>query len=1189
MAWTEEQQAAIDARGASLVISAAAGSGKTSVLVTRITEMLADASKAYPAEKNVIVTFTNDAAAEVRTRLNTALSERIGAEPENEWLSRQYTLLQSMKVSTIHSFCFDFLREHSALLPISAGFRIMDSTEETVLRNEAAKQTVSAFCEQSSQDDNIKQAMNLLYDAFCDNSDTALESMILALYHLEEDAPFGEYLLRDAAAQCSGDGMKNAAKTEISAVLDDVLMLYAKAMETVRPVGTPKQIAGISDELSQADALKAALDAEDFPLLGGLLGAMIFGKLILTSKKHPEALAAVKALRNHARELLKELKIWSVPLKYAPEDLPRHAELLQAADLLVTDFSARLRDMKQDRDAIGFSDAIAMTLSLVAKRETDGTITKTPLAEEAAAQYACIMIDEFQDADNQQDLIFRMLSHGGNAQKYGDNLFVVGDSKQCIYRFRNANPQNFYRALCESAPYRSTALTENTCIHLNRNFRSAEEVIAAVNLVFSRLMTPEVGEIQYDDTQALRQGAVFPPADRPIEFLLLDNAAIPAAEEPRAIASVVAKHLADGTPVRQKDGSLRPCMPSDFLILMRNSTRMQAYAAALTERGIPVCPIEESSYLASPEITLLLDILRAVDNPLLDVPVCAAMLSPLHSFTLDELTAVCLFRRKSAVYQSVRAIVNANEHGEPVDLPEETVRKCTAFYQFMDNMRLASAMETPEQLIRRIYDHTDFLGMMQMMPNGAQRKANLRALISYARSCEETGNGGLSGFLRLIDRLIARKVKLNGGGVPAGSDNVVSMKTIHKSKGLEAPFVILAESHTAFRSDENTSDLLFHAECGIGFRLRSHAELTYDSTLPYLTAAARINRESLSEELRLLYVALTRAKEYLILPIRFGGKTLTERLTDFAAEQTVCGYTDCLTRYGNCMRDWLLMIFMRNISCENLRRILDIPCGTDSTQPAIPVSVQLYQPEKPSESGEEDGAEPTADEAMTAALQAQCAWEYREKAAGLTAKYGVSELSKQEDFSVPLRRPRFVCERKSLTGAERGTALHTFLQYADFDAAAKNTENEINRLQALGRLSPKQAETVARSKIAGFFTSGLFRRIQAAKEIWRERKFTVRLSDLRLTGALAELSEQYAGTDGMLVGIMDLVLVEEDGLVLIDYKTDSVRSMGILLERYTTQIQLYAAALRLITEMPVKACLIYSIKLNRTVSVDAGK
>ncbi|MBE6847478.1 MAG: hypothetical protein E7503_05025 [Ruminococcus sp.] len=1185
MGWTDQQEAAILARGASLVVSAAAGSGKTSVLVERLIQLLADEMHPTPAERVVVVTFTNDAAAEVRQRLDMALSAKLEDSAGNVWLRRQQTMLQSAKISTIHSFCFDLLREHFSLLDIAPGFRIIEDAEEGGLRTDCMSAAIEQLYGAAlAGDAQAAEDRALLLGAFCDKNDQDLDRMLLSVYRDVESIPFGLTLLAQAAQQMEQGDLPQKAFGFIREELEGIIRMYRAAIHAADTLENEKLDALLSTELQYALDALCALNREDAAALADCLYHLPFSRMVTVRKKGPgidEAKAVVTTMRSTAMQHLKDLEHWALPLRFAREDLPRHGALLMAMYRLLLRFDALLWEEKCARSVVGFADAMKLTLKLLANRNEDGSLSKTPLAQQLSEQYDILMIDEFQDADNQQDLIFRMLSRNGSAERYGDNLFVVGDSKQCIYRFRAANPANFMRAMEESAAYVGPMLEQNTCIYLNRNFRSAQEVIDCVNHVFGMLMTKEVGEIRYTKEEALEMGAEYAPAERPVELLMLPTNGRQSFEE-EAVAKRIRQHLEQGTPVQQRDGSMRPCTPKDFLILLRTNTRMGRFADALTAEHIPVCAVESGGYLQSPEITLLLELLRSVDNPLLDVPMAAAMLSPMMGFTTDDLILIRLADRKGSLFGGLRKITET-----PQSYDADFVKRCSDYLAFLESMRLYSAVETPEQLIRRLYHHTDFLGMMQLAGDGAKKKANLRALLGYARQFESNRGGGLSAFLRYLDAILQRKSDLDGGGVLAGTGDVVSIKTIHKSKGLEAPFVILAHSETSFT---NRNDLAppyrYHSDLGFGFRLRDPQQYTIGQTLPYEVIAAQNHQESLSEEMRLLYVALTRAREHLILPICYG-KSVMERAASYAVmQETFGGQSNMLTGFANSMRDWLLMALIRHPSCDALRKALGIACSADTSMQPLGIGIIDGEAVLADTKQEEEAQAIGCNAELLEKMQVHCAWRYTSATAGLTAKYGVSELVKKEDFSMPLRRPAFTRNVHGLTGAERGTALHTFMEYADFSKAAADMQGEIAALEQRGKLTAQQAKAVAASDLHEFFNSPLYARIAASPQVLREQKFTVRIADLQLGESMQEIAAQYAGTPGLLIGIMDLVFAEGEGYVLVDYKTDRNVTAQILQERYSEQLRLYAAALELLTGKPVTECCLYSLSLGCAVPIE---
>ena len=1181
--WTAEQKAAIDLRGASLVVSAAAGSGKTSVLVARLITLLSDTENKVPAEQLVVVTFTNDAAAEMRRRLTKELTKAVREHPENEWLRQQQTMLQSAKISTIHSFCYALMREHFQALDIPAGFRTLEDSEENVLRAEAAKAVLEEFSRRAETEPETADAQRILLDAFCGSDDSALDDILDGMHRYIEQKPFGSDLAARAADRLESGSFAKDAAVLFRGSLDAVSELLHQVQQMILPDGTDKQKEAIALDADFAAETAKLCDADDYKRLGALLMRKLPAKINVTGL--PDADAA-RALWRHAKRIWEQkLMPWRVPFLFAEADIPRTAAILRAMQPLLDAFSDELTARKQERDAVSFADAMRMTLSLLAERTADGSIRKTPLAEQLSGQYLYVMVDEFQDADDQQDLIFRMLSRGGTQERYGSNMFVVGDSKQCIYRFRNANPQNFAAIGAECRDWQVSdgcgTLQENTRVLLNSNFRSAEPVISFVNHVFSMLMTDQVGEVRYDDTQKLIQGAVYPAGDRRTEVILLHDTKKARADEPAAVADCIRRHLMElHTPVSdsEAEGGQRPCRAGDFLILLRNKTHMAEYAEALKRHGIPVCPAEQGAWLKTPEMLLMLEILRVIDNPLLDVSAAAVMLSPVFGFTPDDLVSLRIAYRKRELYSAVRQYSKEDS----ADTEPLLQAKCRSFLTFLESMRLFSAMETPEQLIRRICQETDLLGLMQMQSADGSKKANLRMMLRYAGQFEQGRGGGLSAFLRYLEQIGAQKKPVPCGTPPTGSADAVCIKTIHGSKGLEAPFVVLARSNSLFSRQDAADVIQYHAGRGFGFRLLDPERFAKGDSLPAKAIIAQNYNEMLSEELRLLYVALTRAREHLILPLVYTD-SFCGTAAEFAAEQKYSGgQTDLLTASAGCMRDWLIMALIRNPSCEQLRRTLGVTCESDGTPP-LDIVFQTEMPAGQTDT-EHDTESVQPDTALLDTLRTQCAQKYDDRLAGLTAKYGVSELARTEEITAPLRRPQFVRESHGLSGAERGTAVHTFMQFCDFAAAAENLPQEVERLTQRGRLTQRQAQAVLHSTVGNFFTSPLYARIRKAKAVRREEKFTVRLSDLHLTGALSGIGEAYAGTDGMLTGIMDLVLEEDDGIVLVDYKTDHAPAEK-LLEEYTAQIRLYAEALRILTNQPVRECCLYSVYLNQTVPV----
>ena len=1181
--WTPEQQQAINARGASFLVSAAAGSGKTSVLVERLIRQLTDPEHPVSAARLAVVTFTNDAAAEMKSRLEQALTRCIAQDPRNTWLRQQQSMLQCAKICTIHSFCFDLIRDHCAGLDITPTFRILEETEMNMMVSQGLADTMEAwYADPARQED-----MQLLCDRFSGQTDAELEKLLSELYRCIMGLPFGlqrmeqlPALYRDGTFVQMYLGTLRQSIAACIRRLDEAIRLSAEANQE-------KLTAFLVTEQEQLTLLEKACAEEDPDRCADLFQALAFATFPRITKTctDPGKRELAKALRDDAKAILKGLQEEAPQLLlHRTEDLEAHCRLLPILQALLQQLDDRLWAEKCEKNAIGFADAEQLALSLLGTWEADGTIRQTPLAKELSEFYQIIMIDEFQDTNNKQDLIFKLISHKGSALSNGDNLFMVGDVKQAIYRFRLANPQNFIRTMQACKPYAGVDDGENACILLNRNFRSSPEVIAMVNFLFGTLMTPQVGEVAYTGAEALHQGAVFADTPRDTEIALLEEDEEGTNREAAYIARRIAEMLRQGAPVSQDGTHTRPCTPRDFCILMRNKAKGSVYAQALAEQGVAAYCEEAAAYLKAREITLLLNLLRIIDNPPQDTAMAAVLLSPMFRFDMDELTRLRLLAPKASLYAAIcRGIGETGGETAQPALTGAMYEKTRGFYTALQTFRMYAMQDTTERLIRRIYESTDFLSVMQRYSDGAKKQANLRLMLTYARNYETASGGGLSGFLHYIAQVSARGKDFQPGAAVSGSEDVVAIKTIHKSKGLEFPFVFLAESETLFNSQDDKASYQFLQEYGFGFRLQDPAAYTRYRTLPY--AAISMQRESYakSEELRLLYVALTRAKDKLFMPLRLDDTRKKQIFSFSAAIAASGGVTPAIAGSAKCMADWLWMALLTAENAAPLREACQVPAFP--LQPAVPMEIRHTGPgtEAPEQDAPAPAAYPKPDPAMVTALRMQFAAVYDDRLTGIPSKTSVSALSKDEEaITLALRRPRFMEEETALTGAEKGTALHAFLQYADFASAAQDLDAERRRLTADGHLTRRQADSLDLNRIRAFFASPLYDRIRRAEHVWRERKFLVRISDLQLPD-----QPRYTGTNAMLSGIMDLVFEEPDGLVLVDYKTDYVQGGEMLTERYQRQLLLYRRTLALLHRKSVKETVLYSFHLNRAIPLPA--
>ncbi|MBQ8960742.1 MAG: helicase-exonuclease AddAB subunit AddA [Ruminococcus sp.] len=1206
MNWTKQQEQAIEARGCSVIVSAAAGSGKTAVLTERLVQLLADPESGISADRIVVVTFTNDAAAEMKSRLDQRLRELINTDPSNQHLLKQQVLLQSARISTINAFCFDLLRDNISDQGITSGFGVLDDTDSKVLRSRAMDDFFQWYTE------NDYETLSRLYDHFCSKSEAGLIDVIQSADSFlgsvavpekwldkicqEYEKPFRESVYYKRLIQ-SVTGILKEAQRLAEADLDTVSHLFDQIREG-RPSGKlydkvlddRERVLGALGVLEEGELLSDEQAAE----LDKLIGLTSLGKEEYDQGRYE----LFKARRKELKELLTKAK---ENLLSAENDYLVSREVTGLLVKAVRKYRELIWERKCRKNALSFDDGERLVLELLSRQEGD-QILQSETAQRIAQSCDMIMIDEYQDSNNKQDLIFKLMSRNYKLSEtgqpmYGDNVFLVGDVKQCIYRFRLANPGNFIETMKSSVPYDEEGDYPNRSIVLNQNFRSSPEVIDFVNYVFSNVMSEEVGEIAYTDQEKLYFGAepYFPPDKSRLthfSFIIDDPGSeekIPAGTEARAVAQQIAQMIRSGAEVIDKKGGRRPCRPSDFCVLVRKNEQSRMYAEALLAEGVAAEGSEEKGYLKSREITVLIDLLRVISNPLQDVPLAAVMTSPMFMFTIGDLALLRSLDRRSSLY----SVVTMAAKGELSGLSDSFLPgKCRALLAQIDRFRLDSVTMTIGELIRSIYDATDFISVMQLSGNGEKKRANLRALIQYARSFEEStafeGSGGLSSFLRHIDRIM-KTGDYAQGKIAQASGDYVSVQTLHGSKGLEYPFVFIAECTTGFKYDSNA--IMCSDDGRVGYTLYDKKTVQKFHTFQQLMLIEERKNSSRSEEMRLLYVGLTRARQQLFISVKCG-EPERKRLSSIIRECRINGDDPRDTvRRADCFSDWLWSCLILHSEFPAIAEALGVD-GGEFGYPEPKESRELFTwqtlyPEETSAVEEaSDIPEALPDEKITQRLREIIAAPYDKELSETPARLSVTQLShrrsKQTPFDLRLERPRFITGSQKLTGSERGTAIHTFFQYCDFPAAMADPGAEIERIGELGYLSGPEEESIDRDKVSAFFRSGLYGRISSAKRVWREKKFMAAVAELPIEDPSLD---KLRRSDGMIKGIIDLMFEEEDGIFIVDYKSDRGVSEEKLRERYTMQLRLYKAAVELTTGKKVIGASLYSFELEKEIPV----
>ena len=1200
--WTPAQRAAIEDRGGALLVSAAAGSGKTAVLTERAVRLITDPEHPVDADRLLIVTFTNAAAAELRARIGQALLRLSVQQPHNTALRRQRMLLQRAPICTIDAFCLDLLHKHFQALDIPPDFAPADPGSVEVLRASALAETL----ENAYRDPDFCAFADLYGKG---RTDQAAGNTILHVYDFlralpDYDRRMDEYLapwqqengfgstcwhdLLLAEAACCAGAARELLTAALADCREDFALAQAQAEEKGKTAASKaKAAAGVNDKFAEPLSRlenAAALLGEVERLAAAGEWTPLYDKLtpyVLGMEEMPgfkgmkkrltgDHKAAVRTRTDEAAKLFEQItELISCSEEEAEADRREALPRLRALFAAVRDFDARFSAKKKERKLLEFSDFEHQALRLL--RTPEGK--PTPLCQSIRQNYAAVMVDEYQDTNALQDAIYRCL-----ASPAGDDLFLVGDLKQSIYRFRQADPSIFRTKLDVWAPLPGGTARprpaegtpgSDALLALDANFRSAPQVVAGINFIFEQLMTPRLGDTAYGDGQRLVCGAPGEYAGSVEAHFLPDDTA-------ETDAAWIAQHIEElvqnGTPVR--DGSsTRPVQYEDCCILLAARGDFLAYEEALTARGIPVYADARENLMTAPHIRPLISLLKVIDNPAQDIYLAAAMLGPMFGFTDDDLVRLraCSEEAQKKQQKPGTKHTRMSLYGavlQVVQSEDETpfTQKVKAFYARLTELRRMARSVPAEQLLEEIFVSTGYLAALGVLENGARRREDARR---FAAFCAESGTNGISALVRAIDAA-AQAGSTGQDAVPGGArPGCVTIMTIHRSKGLQFPVVFVGDTARHFNLSDTYQPVLLHREYGAGLRLRPEQGDLY-KTAAYTALANAHAQETRSEQMRLLYVALTRAQDMLILTIPLG-MTKTGNPFARAAAFLAAGAGETLNRQANSFADWLRAALLVHPFGGPLRRLAgDLELPFVFTKSEITVSVQEAGPE-PEASGQEpeQPAAAPADPALVAGLQEGFAWRYpAAELAAVPAKVSVTSIVHKAEQTT-LERPAFL-SKDGLTAAEMGTALHAFLEHADFSAlaAAKDAgglEKAIlaERQRQVDRqlVAPEIAEKLDVSRIRRFVEGEAFAKICAADEVLRELAFITALPAEAVLAAQGTEGVRAEGEQVLVQGIADLVLVYPDHLELLDYKTDRRKTEADFLRAYRAQLNLYALAI----------------------------
>ena len=1165
--WTESQQDAISARRGTVLVAAAAGSGKTAVLVQRALERLTDPAHPVPADRLLIVTFTKAAAQEMRGRLEKRLLELLRKNPGDPLLRRQSLLLSQTHIGTVDSFCAEMLREFFHLLDLSPDFKIVSEKQQEELISSALNEALTAAFEQGTVGD--------LADAFTgERDDRRLMEMILTLYNFMQSHPFPEQWLREKAdLYFRGDGSP----------WEEVILQYARetAAYCERLCASGLEEAKNGGEVGAAFAGAMEKDLQLFRQLSELAGQKAWDEIIqffqtlsfkargkLKGFEEDLLFLRLDALREESKDTVKELaKYFDRSREQCAEELRTAGPLIQSLMELTLDFSRRYEEKKKEKNFLDYSDLEHFAIRLFLTPEGDRTET----AREVGDRFDEIMIDEYQDINEVQDSLFRAVS------KNSENLFMVGDVKQSIYGFRQAMPEIFLRCRRSYQKYDREKDSYPAYLVLDRNFRSRREVTDTVNFVFSRLMSRSAGDIDYTGEERLVCGADYPEksgCETELVFLSRPTSVPAETAEGEWLGRRIREMIQSGFTVTE-NGTERPANYGDFCILLRSANKYaHGYAVELQKQGIPAKATVTGGFFSAAEIGVMLSFLQVIDNPNQDIPLLSVLMSPVYGFSPDDAARLREKDKKVSVYVSLLRMAEKEE-------------RCEKIIRDIGQYRDLAATMPSDAFLTLLYEKTGYPDMVRAMEDGEDRIQNLRLLLAYAKDYENSGYHGISGFVRFLDRLKRNDSDLQAAEAPPDRRNAVSVMSIHKSKGLEFPVCIVAGCGRNFSSDQR-ADVLLHPELGLGVKLKDVRRSARFTTTAREAIGLETARSSAAEELRVLYVAMTRAKEKLIL-IGSGSKmgSLAEKLALEVTGQGIAPYT---VRKAKNAAEWLMLCAL----CHPDGGILREAAGAESSvlyrEDYTPwrVSLEEYAPpeeDTPEQEIQEAEAEPDLELYRRMKESIEYTYPYADSL-GLPVKVAASKLAAEQGSNreMTLSRPAWMGE-KGMTPAERGIALHEFMQFADFSVLQNDPEKELNRLVEQAYLTPEQAEAVDLQRAKAFLENPLGQRVLKSSQVMRERRFTA-----MIPASLAEPDRPgAAGESVVLQGAVDCTFTEGDRLHIIDFKTDRVKTMEELWEHYVPQIRLYAAAMEQVTGMKVGELYLYSTHLNQAYGMTYEK
>ena len=1227
--WTKEQQQVIDLRDRNILVSAAAGSGKTAVLVERIISMITDEKNPVDVDKLLVVTYTEAAAAEMKERIAAAIEKKLEESPGNLNLEQQASLVHSAMITTVHKFCLSVIRDHFHVIGIDPSFRVGEEGELRLLKQDVLDEMLEEHY--AKEEEEFREFVEKYGTG---RTDKKIEELILQLYEYSRSYPDpGQWLISCVEdyeidrEHLEDSRMVHTVEERVRQHLGDLYGLVRQAMEICQLPAGPYMYAEALE--SDEKELKKLEKADSYEKMSEVL--LNFNWKKLSGKKDEtvdaELRKSVQAVRKQLKALIDGIQksyFYATADEWV-EDMRDSAQAMRALTGLVQEFTERFDEKKRRRNMIDFSDMEQFALAILT-RNTEGKLMPSAVAEEYQERFAEVMVDEYQDSNLVQETILTSVS---GMSKGRNNMFMVGDVKQSIYRFRLSRPELFMEK------YDTYSVESSSCqrIDLHKNFRSRKEVLDSTNYLFEKLMFREFGGIEYDENAALYAGAEFPPVPEDTDFtdktevLIFDQQDMKARDAKEAEARMIARRIRElmgsGCIYDKDSDSFRKIRYKDIVILTRSIQGWaEVFSAVLAEEGIPAYSVSREGYFETYEISVLLDYLRILDNARQDLPLTAVLTSPFVGLDAEELAQIRLAYPNLPFYEAVWLCCEEKEaeaENSSGEISEAVREKLAEFMRQVRHFRSILSYTPIHDLLAKILEETGYRTFIAAMPGGEQRIANVEMLIEKACAFEGTSYKGLFNFVRYIEQLKKYNVDYGEAGIMDEQADTVRLMSIHKSKGLEFPIVFVAGMGKSFNMQDQRGSIVIHPDWGIGIDAVDLEQRTKNPTFLKRMIQERTKLENLSEELRVLYVAMTRAKEKMILTgtAKLGEEELlaVEMMEDVIKREGKqnrwkADEKDTLALYqmegAKTCFNWILPALMRE--WEQAEKWIQVRLVTReelSYGAATAGQAEILAREVLEHWDTEKSYMPEWKELLSEQMNYTYPYLREEQ---MKLKFTVSELKKriytgeqlpemqedrgeemyQEEEIVPLV-PEFLQDQKEgLTGASRGTSYHKLMELLDFtrEYTKATLEKAVKDFEKQKKVTSEMAASIRISDILLFLESGSGKRMSEAAvkgKLWREQPFVLGVDADQIYPGFSGESGSQKKEVILVQGIIDAYFEEEDGIVVLDYKTDRVKSAEQLKERYHAQLEYYAQALEGLLGKPVKEKIIYSFTLREEI------